>query len=179
MTDSCCQHHAPDDPASALSGAQSQSERQRQDAPISQPSTPISQPSFGVENPRGLDALAFDGETGEAVLIMVEPRPWDGTEQRLFQLQEKVNSYLSFALDGEMTDAFPHLAGKPVRLQLDCAAPPDSMTEHFITAVREHIALQDMKFAVRIVGEPAPQGEGEGGCGTGCGCHPADQVAEH
>ena len=160
MSDSCCQHHAPEDSSS-------------------QPSTLNSQPPFGVENPRGLDALAFDGETGEAVLIMVEPRPWDGTEQRLFQLQEKVNSYLSFALDGEMTEAFPHLAGKPVRLQLDCAVPPDSMTEHFITAVREHIALQDMKFAVRIVGEPAPQSEGEGGCGTGCGCHPVDQVAEH
>ncbi len=157
MSDHCCQHHAPEDSAS-------------------QRSTLSSQPSFGVENPRGLDALAFDGETGEAVLIMVEPRPWDGSEQRIFQLQEKVNSYLSFALDGEMTEAFPHLAGKPVRLQLDCALPPDSMTEHFITAVREHIALQDMKFAVRVVGEPAPAGElaGEisGGCGTGCGCHP-------
>ncbi len=153
MSDSCCQHQT------------------------TEPCETAEKPgAFGVENPRGLDALAFDGETGEAVLIMVEPRPWDGSEQRIFQLQEKVNSYLSFALDGEMTEAFPHLAGKPVRLQLDCALPPDSMTEHFITAVREHIALQDMKFAVRVVGEPAPAGEltGEnpGGCGTGCGCHP-------
>jgi hypothetical protein len=144
VNDSCCQHHAPD-PDSENANA------------------------FGVENPRSLDALAFDGETGETVLIMVEPRPWDGSEQRIFQLQEKVNAYLSFALDGEMTDAFPHLVGKPVRLQLDCAVPPDSMTEHFIAAVREHIALQDMQFAVRIVGEPAA----DAGCGTGCGCHPA------
>ena len=144
MSDSCCQHHTPEDGAS--------------------------QPSFGVANPRGLDALAFDKETGEIVLIMVEPRPWDGSEQRIFQLQEKVNAYLSFALDGELFDTFPQLTGKPIRLQLDCAVPPDSMTEHFITAVRDHIALQDMKFAVRIVGEPAPAGEA--GCGTGCGCHP-------
>jgi hypothetical protein len=146
MSDSCCQH-----PASEGSSPQ--------------PSTPA---AFGVENPRSLDALALDAETGEAVLIMVESRPWDGSEARIFQLQEKVNAYLSFALDGEMTDAFPHLAGKPVRLQLDCAVPPDSMTESFITAVREHIALQDMKFAVRLVGEPIPAAEGEGGCG----CHP-------
>lgn len=137
---------------------------------VHKPSAAISQPSFGVENPRSLDALAFDGETGEAVLIMVEPRAWDGSEARLFQLQEKVNAYLSFALDGEMTDAFPHLAGKPVRLQLDCAVPPDSMTEHLIAAVREHIALQDMKFAVRVVGELATDSTGES-CGTGCGCH--------
>ena len=108
---------------------------------------------------------------------MVEPRAWDGTEERIFQLQEKVNAYLSFALDGEMTDAFPHLAGKPVRLQLDCAVAPDPSVEQFVTAVREHIALQDMKFAVRIVGEPLPEGEAaaqdSGSCGTGCGCHPS------
>ena len=152
MSDSCCQHHAPEpgpDPGKTA--------------------------AFGGENPRGLDALAFDGETGEAVLIMVEPRPWDGSEERLFQLQEKVNAYLSFALDGEMTDAFPHLAGKPVRLQLDCAVAPDPSVEQFVAAVREHIALQDMTFAVRLVGEPAPAGEEPdpiGGCGTGCGCHP-------
>ena len=60
MSDSCCQTHSP------APGA------------------------FGIENPRGLDALAVDGETGEAVLIMVEPRAWDGTEERIFQLQEKV-----------------------------------------------------------------------------------------
>jgi hypothetical protein len=147
VSDSCCQHHPPDPDAHS----------EKPDA-------------FGVENPRGLDALAFDGETGEAVLIMVEPRSWDGSEERLFQLQEKINAYLSFALDGEMTDAFPHLAGKPVRLQLDCAMPPDAMTEHFIGRVREQIGFQEMKFAVRIVGEPAP--DGARGCGTGCGCHP-------
>ena len=159
--DHCCQHHAPEPGTSS----------EKADALAEKPAP------FGVENPRGLDALAFDGETGETVLIMVEPRPWDGSEERLLQLQEKVNAYLSFALDGELADAFPHLTGKPLRLQLDCATPPDSMTEHFITAVREHIALQDMKFTVRLVGEPAPDaaaGTQSASCGTGCGCHPAD-----
>ena len=152
MSDSCCQHHEPD--------------------PGSNPGQAA---AFGVANAKSLDAMALDKETGEIVLIMVEPRVWDGSEERMFELQEKVNAYLSFALDGELFDSFPQLVGKPVRLQLDCAVPPDSMTEHFITAVRDHIALQDMKFAVRIVGEPVSAGElaaeNSGGCGTGCGCH--------
>ena len=154
MSDSCCQHH------SAESGT-----------------NPESSAAFGVATPRSLAAMAFDKESGEIVLIMVEPRVWDGSEERLFELQEKVNAYLSFALDGELFDSFPQLVGKPVRLQLDCAVEPDPSVEHFISAVREHIALQDMKFAVRIVGEPVPAGAvaGEsaepGGCGTGCGCH--------
>jgi hypothetical protein len=146
VSESCCQTHSPEP------GAHSDNAN-----------------AFGVENPRGLDALAVDGETGETVLIMVEPRAWDGSEERLFQLQEKINAYLSFALDGEMTEAFPQLAGKPVRLQLDCAVLPDSMTEQFIGRVREQIVFQGMKFAVRVVGEPSPAG-----CGEGCGCHPPE-----
>ncbi|MEO6740900.1 MAG: DUF6572 domain-containing protein [Chthoniobacteraceae bacterium] len=156
MSDSCCQHQSHDHGPEPEQAA-----------------------AFGVANPRGLDALAFDKEAGDIVLIMVEQRPWDGSEERIFQLQEKVNAYLSFALDGELFDTFPQLTGKPVRLQLDCAVLPDPSVEQFVTAVREHIALQDMKFAVRVVGEPIPEGEPVpagavqgGGCGTGCGCHP-------
>ncbi len=150
MSDSCCQHHSPEPGANSAKA-----------------------PAFGVENPASLDAMAFDKETGEIVLIMVEPRPWDGSEERLFQLQEKLNAYLSFALDGELFDTFPQLVGKPIRVQLDCAEAPDPVVEHFINNIREHLAVQEMKFAVRIVGEPIPEGmAASGGCGTGCGCHP-------
>ncbi len=155
MSDSCCQHHSPEPGANSDKA-----------------------PAFGVENPASLDAMAFDKEAGEIVLIMVEPRPWDGSEERLFQLQEKLNAYLSFALDGELFDAFPQLTGKPIRVQLDCAETPDPVIEHFISNIREHLAVQEMKFAVRVVGEPMPagamiaDGAESGGCGTGCGCHP-------
>ncbi len=165
MSNDCCPHHDHDhghDHSHGQCGGDGQCRSQSQ--------VPA---GFGVENPRSLDALADDHETGEAVLIMVEPRAWDGSEERLFQLQEKVNAYLSFALDGEMTDAFPHLAGRPLRLQLDSAVPPDPPAEAFIHRIREHIALQGIKFAVRIVGEPGPEAAGEGSCGAGCGCHPA------
>ncbi|MEI9896071.1 MAG: DUF6572 domain-containing protein [Chthoniobacter sp.] len=48
----------------------------------------------------------------------------DGSELRLFQLQEKINAYLSFALDGEMAEAYPQFDGKKIRLQLDCVGMP-------------------------------------------------------
>ena len=38
----------------------------------------------------------------EVLLVMNEPRPWDGSELRLHELQEKFNAYVSFLLDGEM-----------------------------------------------------------------------------
>lgn len=131
--------------------------------------TPTVPANFGVENPRSLDAMALDKEKDEVVLIMVEPRPWDGSEGRLLQLQEKLNAYLSFVLDGEFTENFPDLKDKPVRLQLDCAMPPDAVTNELLKMAREQISFQGIGLEVRMVGEPMP--EGEGGCGSGCGCH--------
>ena len=78
----------------------------------------------GVEHAHIIDIVAHDEKEGSVTLIMLEPRPWDGSELRLFQLQEKINAYLSFALDGEMAEAYPNLISLPLRLQLDCATPP-------------------------------------------------------
>ena len=118
----------------------------------------------GVEHAHVIDIVADDAKTGEAVLIMLEPRPWDGSEQRLFQLQEKINAYLSFALDGEMAESYPALMGRPLRLQLDCVGMPDSTVVEFLSVVREQIGFQGINLEVRVMGEQ--------GCGEGCDCHP-------
>jgi len=116
----------------------------------------------GVEHAHVIDLITQDGKTGEVTLIMLEPRPWDGTELRLFQLQEKINAYLSFALDGEMAEAYPHFEGRKLRLQLDCVGMPGSDVVGFLSMVREQTAFQGIDLEVRVMGE--------GGCGPGCAC---------
>lgn len=110
---------------------------------------------------------------------MTEPRPWNGSDQRLFELQEKVNTYLSFALDGEMLEQLPQLAGKKLRLQLDCVDQPDPKTEYFLGLIQQQIGFQDIKFTVSLVPDLvcAPseaQCRGNGGCG----CHSREDNAK-
>jgi hypothetical protein len=126
-------------------------------------SEPITSSPRGVEFAHVIDLIAEDSQTGEVTLIMLESRPWDGAELRLFQLQEKINAYLSFALDGEMAEAYPQFVGKKIRLQLDCVGMPDNDVVGFLSMVREQIAFQGINLEVRVMGE--------GGCGPGCGCH--------
>ena len=104
----------------------------------------------GVEHAGVIDVIAHDARTGEVTLRMVEPRAWDGSERRLFELQEKINAYLSFALDGEMKEAFPELADDRVRLQLACLTEPDPVTLDFLGVVREQIAFQGITLEVRV-----------------------------
>ncbi len=130
-----------------------------------QPTTSTETPRRGVEHADVIDLIMHDAETDEAVLIMVEKRPWEGDQQQLLQLQEKFNAYLSFALDGEMRDTYPELAKKPLRVQLESSYMPDEAALGFLQHVHDQISFQGIKLEVRV----KESGGGEG-CGPSCAC---------
>jgi Family of unknown function (DUF6572) len=119
----------------------------------------------GLEHPGVLDAFAHDTRADKLVLAMYEARPWSGEEIQLLQLQEKLNAYLSFVLDGELNEAYPQLAGKRVEIQLRTMHEPDAKAFDLIRCVREQLDLQGISFeVVRIEGAKS-------GCGKpDCGC---------
>lgn len=95
-----------------------------------------------------IDLLKYDAEKDVVLMIMGEPRPWDGAELQLFQLQEKFNAYLSFLLDGEFADTYPALKEKRVEIRLECAEMPDGMAAQMLDAIREQIAFQGIGLTV-------------------------------
>jgi len=115
----------------------------------------------GVANPGVIDLFAVDGKTGEVVLAMNDARPWDGSDERLHELQEKFNAYVSFLLDGEMLAAHPELAGKPARIELRCDGMPDERALGLLSLIHDQLALQEIKMEV-VVREQS--------CGDSCSC---------
>jgi hypothetical protein len=118
--------------------------------------------SAGVVNPAVVDLFALDQKTDEILLAMHEPRPWDGSDERLHQLQEKFNAYVSFLLDGEMIAAHPELSGKSARIELRCDYMPDDRALALLNLIHDQITLQEIKMEVIVA---------ERGCGAGCSCH--------
>ena len=106
--------------------------------------------------------MTHDAKTDAVELVMFEPRAWDGGPEQLFQLQEKMNAYLSFALDGELAESYPQLVGKPLRVVLRCVDAPPSEAVEFLASVRGQIAFQGIDLEVLH--------QGESGCGGGCEC---------
>jgi len=122
----------------------------------------------GLSHPGVLDAFAYDARRDTLVLAMYETRPWTGGDQQLFQLQEKLNAYASFILDGEMAGSFPQHANRPVEIQLRTRYEPDPVAMSLLSQAREQLALQEIRLETIIV-DPE---ENEGGCGCGHGhCH--------
>ena len=78
----------------------------------------------GVENPQVLDLITTDPASGDVVLVMIERRAWGAHPQQLKQIEEKINRYMAYALDGFLAEHHPQYVGRRVRLQLDCAEAP-------------------------------------------------------
>ncbi|HXM33486.1 MAG TPA: DUF6572 domain-containing protein, partial [Chthoniobacterales bacterium] len=111
----------------------------------------------GVANAAVIDLFAHDKKTDQVLLAMHEPRPWDGSDGRLHELQEKFNAYVSFLLDGEMIAAHPELAGKSARIELRCDHMPDERALGLLELIHNQLALQEIRMEVVV---------GEQGCGT-------------
>jgi len=105
----------------------------------------------GLAHPGILDAFAYDARRDTLVLAMFETREWDGGESQLLQLQEKLNAYASFILDGEMAGAFPQHAGKAVEIQLRTMHEPGEVALRLLAMAREQLALQEIGLETILI----------------------------
>ncbi|MEA2295036.1 MAG: hypothetical protein QOE86_2675 [Solirubrobacteraceae bacterium] len=100
-----------------------------------------------IEDPSAVD-LVVARRDGTVVLSMFEERPWDGSEERLNQLQKKVNSYLSFVLDGHMAEQHPDIDAKQIQIILNYTGKMDSRTRELLPAIELTLAEYGIDFAI-------------------------------
>jgi len=124
---------------------------------------PMRETSTGIANPAVIDLFGVDQKTGEVLLVMNEPRPWDGGHEQLHEMQEKFNAYASFILDGEMSEAHPELAGRTARIELRCQHMPNEEALGLLKAIHDQLELQAIKAEVVVA---------DRSCNDQCGCHP-------
>jgi len=104
----------------------------------------------GVSDTNVIDLVSRNPRTGAFTLIMVQDRAWDGLAEHLYELQQKVNSYLSFALDGELRKKYPDSADRSAPLQLECDKSRDPTTDKFIGQLRGVTGKYGIEFIVNV-----------------------------
>lgn len=105
----------------------------------------------GVENPAIIDLITLDPETDKVVLVMIERRPWGTDPRQLTQIEEKINRYMGYVLDGFLAEQYPQYEGKRVVLRLDCAEAPHGTAERFVAAAEHATGEHGIGFAVRVI----------------------------
>lgn len=85
-----------------------------------------------------LVAISPDGQVVD--LIIVNDSPWTGSDAQLMSLQQKIHTYVGFALDGQMAATYPETDGLAWRIVVDDqAGPVDSTSADIIERVAEKV----------------------------------------
>ena len=100
-----------------------------------------------IEDAGSVD-LVVARRDGTVILSMFEDRPWDGSEERLRQLEEKVSAYLSFVVDGHMAEQHPDIKAKQVLIRLDYMQHMDSRTRELLPTLELTLAEYGIDFSI-------------------------------
>jgi len=111
----------------------------------------------GVQNPMIMDLITLDPASDCVVLVMIERRPWGGHPRQLQQIEEKINRYLGYVLDGFLVQQYPQYRGKSVQLRLDCAEEPHGLAVDFVAAAQRATYAHGIEFLVKVLPKEANQ----------------------
>jgi hypothetical protein len=109
----------------------------------------------GVENAKMVDLITLDPATDKVVLVMIERRAWGASPQQFAQIEEKINRYMGYVLDGFLAEQYPKYEGRRVVIRLDCAEAPHGEAVAFVQAAGHAIGEHGLEFAVNVLPPPA------------------------
>ena len=92
-------------------------------------------------------------ETADGIieLIVVQEQQWTGSDAQLASLQEKVQNYVSFALDGALVKQFPEVEGRPWRVVIHClSGEPDARTKASLDVLAPRLPEYGGSLLVRV-----------------------------
>ena len=104
----------------------------------------------GVENPALVDLIEPDPETGRVVVAMIERRAWGSDPRQFQQIEDKINRYLGYVLDGHLVQQYPQYEGKRVLIRLTCAEEPRGEAMRFVLAAGHAIREHGLDFIVTV-----------------------------
>ena len=104
----------------------------------------------GVENSKVIDLISVDPATDKVVLTMIERRPWGASDQQFQQIEEKINRYMGYALDGFLVEHYPQYEGKRVQMRLECAEEPHGDAVMFVKAAARAASDHGLELVVAV-----------------------------
>lgn len=111
-----------------------------------------------VQDTNVIDLVVHDPKTDSVILCMVEVRDWGDRGALLPELQDKFSTYLTYALDGQLVNDYPAMAGKLICFELRTDFAPTPREQQFMDIVtREHLEPERITFRWQILGKSERQ----------------------
>ena len=106
---------------------------------------------MAVDNPNVIDAVGTERETGIVVLTVSDHLEWN--DAHLVTLQEKLNAYLHFVLEGQLLEDYPSARNRKIRIEVVHKHRPHTEALAFLSKARAAIVAQGIEFVHRSLPE--------------------------
>jgi hypothetical protein len=101
-------------------------------------------------DPAKVDVCAIS-EGGDVELFIVQDRPWTRSDAQLQSLQDKVQTYMSYAMDGQMVAAYPETVGLKWRIVIHTqTGSPDVRTQTVLDALNQRLTGYGGSIETRV-----------------------------
>lgn len=104
----------------------------------------------GIQDSKVIDLVTHDPRTDQATLIIVQTMPWHDGPTQADELRKKLDTYVAFAREG-LAEKYPQMAGKRVRIQVDCQVAPSAATIELLELAGARLRDQGFDFAVNVL----------------------------
>jgi len=100
----------------------------------------------GARHPEVIDFLTHKDNVCSLYIVQSEPL----TDELTLKLQEKINNYLTYALDGQLDEQYPDLRNMKLRIQIDINDEPEGIAAEFLEKVRPIIEEEGIEFKIQV-----------------------------
>ena len=81
--------------------------------------------------------LVAESADGQIELVIVQPGPWTGSDEQLQSFQDKIQTYVSYAVDGQLATQLPSATDRPWVITIrSLAGAPDPRTSGVVDALK-------------------------------------------
>jgi hypothetical protein len=90
-----------------------------------------------VQDPKLVDIISVDKQTGNVVLTVSDHLDWSDSIEHQRILQKKLNAYLAFVESGELLQSYPDAKGRQATFKIVFRVKPDVEGLKFLDRAQE------------------------------------------
>lgn len=102
-----------------------------------------------VEQEKKIDIIYTEEDESEVVVAICDHLPWD-MEDHILILQEKINSYITFILGGQIYEDYPDSKDKKITIQVYALHEFTDEALEFLENVKEFLSEHDIGFKYEV-----------------------------
>jgi hypothetical protein len=93
-----------------------------------------------------IDFTAFDISRDAILLVISDHLVWDGEDDHILLVEDKINTYLQFIENGQADEMYPEAKDKQIIIEIKAKYFPDSRSLTFLNSYKEQLEAIGIKF---------------------------------